>query len=150
MLSDGYSTAFKAVQDMKPYVDTELTKLECINHAHKRMGTALRKLAKTEKLGGRRAGRLTMDKCNILQSYHRNAIQENLGNVDEMKNAVLATLRHSMSTDTLPSHECCPKGSDSWCFYRHWLQTLRILLSMTTTHATHTSAQMSRRKFTSG
>ena len=118
MLSDGDSTAFKALQDLKPYGDAvELTKLECVNHAHKRMGTALRKLAKAEKLGGHGAGRLTLDKCNRLQSYYRNAIQGNLDNIDDMKQAVLATLKHSMSTDDAPSHECCPTGVDSWCFH---------------------------------
>ena len=70
MLSDGDSTAFKAVQKMEPYGDDiQLTKLECVNQAHKRMGTALRKLAKAEKLGGQCTGRLTLDKCNRLQSY---------------------------------------------------------------------------------
>ena len=52
MLSDGDSTACKALQDLQPYGDIVLSKLECVNHAHKRMGTALRKLTKQEKLGG--------------------------------------------------------------------------------------------------
>ena len=119
MLSDGDSTAFKAVQKMQPYGDDiQLSKLECVNHAHKRMGTALRKLAKAEKLGGQGSGRLTLDKCNRLQSYYRNAIQNNLGNIDDMKSAVWATLHHSMSTDAQPQHEYCPKDINSWCFYQ--------------------------------
>ena len=97
MLSDGDSTAFKALHDLQPYGDIVLSKLECVNHAHKRMGTALRKLTKQEKLGGQGEDRLTVNKCDILQSYYRTAIQNNLGNLDDMKNAVLATLHHSMS-----------------------------------------------------
>ena len=107
------------MQDMQPYGDdVELTKLECVNHAHKRMGSALRKLTKTAKLGGQGAGRLTLEKCNRLQSYYRNAIQRNLGNVQDMKTAVWATLHHSMSTDDQPQHEYCPQVIDSWCFYQ--------------------------------
>jgi hypothetical protein len=49
MLSDGDSTAHKAVVKLDPYPGIEIWKRECINHAHKRMGTALRKLS-SEKL----------------------------------------------------------------------------------------------------
>ena len=42
MLSDGDSNAYKAVVDLDPYPGHQVTKLECVNHAHKRMGTALR------------------------------------------------------------------------------------------------------------
>ncbi|KAK0062166.1 hypothetical protein Bpfe_008267 [Biomphalaria pfeifferi] len=34
MLSDGDSSAFKAVLESKPYADKAVTKLDCINHAH--------------------------------------------------------------------------------------------------------------------
>ena len=66
MPSDGDSDACKA--NFYP-----VKKLECINHVDKRMGTALRKKAKEEKLGGQGYGALTANKCNILQSYYRNA-----------------------------------------------------------------------------
>ena len=59
------------------YGDFVLSKLECVNHDHKRMGSALCKLTKQEKLGGQGEGRLTADKCNVLQSYYRIAIQNN-------------------------------------------------------------------------
>lgn len=49
MLCDGDSSAFKAVQNV--YHSLEVI-LECINQAHKRMVTALRKLAKEHKLVG--------------------------------------------------------------------------------------------------
>ena len=68
--------------------------------------------------GGQGTGHLTLDKCNMLQSYYRNAIQNNLGNIDDMKVAVWATFHHSMSTDAQPQHEYCPKDINSWCFYQ--------------------------------
>ena len=41
MLGDGDSKAHKAIVDMQPYgPDVEIVKVECLNHAHKRMGTA--------------------------------------------------------------------------------------------------------------
>lgn len=70
MLSDGDSAAYATVRDEKPYGDTVVDKLECLNHAHKRMGTALRKLAKEERLGGKGVGRLTEKKCDDLQNYY--------------------------------------------------------------------------------
>lgn len=45
MLSDGDSAAFRDVVALNPYPGHKITKLECINNAHKRMGTALRKLS---------------------------------------------------------------------------------------------------------
>ena len=54
MLCDGDSKAHRAVVVMEPYGrDVEIVKEECLNHAHKRMGTALLKLSKEKKLGGR-------------------------------------------------------------------------------------------------
>ncbi|KAK0049761.1 hypothetical protein Bpfe_020782 [Biomphalaria pfeifferi] len=88
MLSDGDSSAFKAVLESKPYADKAVTKLDCINHAHKRMGTALRKLAKESHLGGRGVGRLTEKKCDSLQNFYRGAIIDNIPNVSKMRNAV--------------------------------------------------------------
>ncbi|XP_070178777.1 uncharacterized protein [Littorina saxatilis] len=114
MLSDGDSVAFKAVSDANFY---PVKKLECINHCDKRMGTALRKKAKEEKLGGRRHGALTAKTCNILQSYYRNAIVKNLNKPEEMKEAIWASFMHCMSTDDNPQHEKCPHGPDSWCFF---------------------------------
>ena len=94
-----------------------MKKLECINHVDKRMGTALRKKAKEEKLGGRGYGALTANKCNILQSYYRNAIVKNLENPENMRKAIWASFLHCMSTDDKPQHQNCPQGQDSWCFY---------------------------------
>ena len=57
MLGVGDSKAYQAVVEMEPYgPDSPIVLEECVNHAHKRMGTALLKLAKKEKLGGRGEG----------------------------------------------------------------------------------------------
>ena len=93
MLSDGDSSAFKAVQNV--YHPLEVSKLECVNHAHKRMGTALRKLTKEQRLGGRGVGRLTEKKCDILQTYYGNAIRGNTDNTERMRRAIWAGLYHS-------------------------------------------------------
>jgi len=37
MLSDGDRAAFRQVVSLNPYPGHEVVKLECINHAHKRM-----------------------------------------------------------------------------------------------------------------
>ena len=111
MLSDGDSFAHKAVCELKPYGDVVIQKLDCINHAHKHMGTALRKLAHDERLGGRGVGRLTEAKCRSLQSFYRGAI----------RNAIWSSLYHSMSTDREPHHRQCPRGEDSRCFYQQAL-----------------------------
>ena len=115
MLSDGDSTAFKEVVDLNPYPEHEIVKLECINHAHKRMGTALRKCSKEGKLGGKGVGKLTAKKCDTLQNYYRGAILDNQGSLDQMKNGIWAGLLHSMSTDDNPMHTRC---SARWCWFR--------------------------------
>ncbi|CAN7944544.1 unnamed protein product [Ixodes hexagonus] len=51
-LGDGDSKAFLAVKAKKPYGDSvEISKLECIGHVQKRMGTRLRRLKKENKVG---------------------------------------------------------------------------------------------------
>ena len=53
MLSDGDSVAFAAVTELQPCGATRpVKKVECVNHVHKRMGTALRKQAQECQLGG--------------------------------------------------------------------------------------------------
>ncbi|KAK3881002.1 hypothetical protein Pcinc_014551 [Petrolisthes cinctipes] len=38
--------------------------------------------------------------------------------VEDMKNAIFATLKHCKSTDIHPQHSSCPNGEQSWCFYK--------------------------------
>lgn len=102
MLSDGDSAAFKEVVSLNPYPGHDIVKLECINHAHKRMGTALRKLCVEKRLGGKGLGRLTANKCKTLQNYYRGAILNNQGSLDGMKAEIWAGLLHSMSSDENP------------------------------------------------
>lgn len=51
-IGDGDSKTYKAILDINPYGD-ELTviKSECVGHVEKRMGTRLRNVKKTQKLG---------------------------------------------------------------------------------------------------
>lgn len=51
-----------------PSAQTLDMKLECINHAHTRMGTALRKLSKLGERGGKGLGKETAPKCKALHS----------------------------------------------------------------------------------
>lgn len=115
MLSDGDSAAFREVTSLNPYPGHEIVKLECINHAHKRMGTALRKLSAEKRLGGKGVGKLTANKCKTLQNYYRGAILNNQGSLEKMKAEIWAGLLHSMSTDENPLHTRC---SPTWCWYR--------------------------------
>ena len=118
MLGDGDSKAYQAVVDLEPYgPDVTIEREECVNHAHKRMGTALLKLEKLEKLGGRGPGRLTKQTALKLQQYYRGAIMGG-GDEDSMRSRVWVTLFHCMSTDDDPHHTRCPQ---SWCFYQQAL-----------------------------
>ena len=118
-LGDGDSKAYDAVCAAKPYgEEVTVEKEECVNHAHKRMGTALLNLSKTARLGGRGVGRLTKDKAIRFQHYYRNAITSAQGNVEQMRNNIWATLFHCLSTDDDPHHSRCPPGQSSWCFYQ--------------------------------
>ena len=123
MLSDGDAKTFTSLQQSKVYGDNvDLVKEECINHIHKRMGTALRNLVADERkrgttIGGRKHGNLTAEKIERIARYYRNAILQNSGNVPAMKNAIYAILDHCRSTDSQPKHSKCPRGEESWCFY---------------------------------
>lgn len=118
ILSDGDAKTHQAINKLAPYgQDVEIKKEDCINHAHKRMGTALLKLTKDLKLGGKGSGRLTHSKALHLQLYYRFAILNNVGDTDAMRSAIWATLFHCVSTDDAPHHTRCPQGPNSWCFY---------------------------------
>ena len=118
ILSDGDASTFAALTQLEPYgPDHVIVKLDCLNHAEKRMGTALRKAAKASKLGGRGDGQLTGVKATKLQLYYGRALRSNVGNADATRDAVWATLFHSTSTDADPHHTRCPRGLDSWCCF---------------------------------
>jgi len=116
-IGDGDSKTFSAVLDINPYGD-ELTviKSECIGHVQKRMGTLLRNVRKTKKLGGK--GKLTEALVKKLSTYYGLAIRRNINSVEDMKKAIMATYYHMISTDENPRHENCPVGVDSWCTWQ--------------------------------
>ena len=125
-IGDGDSKTYETIKNEKPYGDdTIIEKIECVGHVQKRLGTALRKLKTIcgkqklcdgKSIGGR--GRLTKKEIDKLQVYYGLAIRRNVGNVDKMKEAIDAILRHRISTDQLHNHTNCPKGSDSWCAFQ--------------------------------
>lgn len=93
----------------------ELTviKSECVGHVEKRMGTRLRNVKKTQKLGGK--DKLTDALIKKLTTYYGLAIRRNSDSVDNMKREIMATFYHLCSTNEKPQHNYCPPGEDNWC-----------------------------------
>lgn len=124
-LGDGDSKAFKAIEERKPYGEcVQITKLECVGHVQKRMGSRLRRLKtsmKGKKLSDGRTldgkNRLTDATIDIIQNYYGLAIRQNTESVEKMRTAVWALFCHISSTDDNPQHALCPKGEESWCKY---------------------------------
>lgn len=125
-LGDGDSKAFDRVCAEQPYgPNVTISKLECIGHVQKRMGSRLRRLLKEKskivledgkKLGGK--GRLTNVEIDRLQNYYGLAIRRNVENLENMKKAVWAIYFHKLSTNENPVHSLCPNDPDTWCKYR--------------------------------
>lgn len=119
VLSDGDSRTFLALKEAKVYGFIEVEKEDCINHVHKRMGTALRNVLSKHKgpglepLGGR--GRLTGDLVTKLSSYYGWALKSHVGDTEAMEKAVMASYYHITSNDDESNHSLCPDGPDSWC-----------------------------------
>ncbi|GBL72657.1 hypothetical protein AVEN_127907-1 [Araneus ventricosus] len=112
---DGDSKAFDAVKDI--YDGNTVTKLECIGHMQKRVGSRLRKLEKSRKgLGGKE--KLTDNFIDKLQNYYGIAIRSNLNNLENMQSAVIAAFYHSCSSSKHSMHRQCPEGANSWCKYQ--------------------------------
>ena len=94
-----------------------MSKQECIGHVQTRVGTALRKLKKeTPGLEGK--GKLTDAIIDKLQNYYGIAIRSNVGNMEGMKQAVLASLFHCASNESRKLHDYSPVGPYSWCGYQ--------------------------------
>ena len=47
MLGDGDNKTLQSLNELQPYGQMKITKLECVNHIHKRMGTGLQNLLKS-------------------------------------------------------------------------------------------------------
>lgn len=95
MLCDGDSRSCNALQDAKVYGFVEVEKEDCVNHVHKRMGTALRNLVQKQKgegktpLGGK--GKLTADLITKLTMYYGWALKSHEGDIEKMQKAVMAS-----------------------------------------------------------
>ena len=96
-LGDGDSSSFKCVNDSKPYgEDCCITKMECIGHVQKRVGSRLRKLKTSYKgkllsdgKGIRGTRRLTKCRIDTLQNYFGLAIRQNVGDVITMQRTLM-------------------------------------------------------------
>lgn len=125
-LGDGDSKGFECIAELKTYgEEVEISKLECIGHVQKRVGSRLRRLVQKTKgnklsdgkvLGGR--GRLTKFEIDQLQRYYVLAVRRNQGNLFQMKREIWAIYLHEISTDEKPRHEFCPDGPESWCKFK--------------------------------
>ena len=80
-------------------------------------------------LGGRQVGGLKDTTIEKITSYYRKAISDHTPNVEEMKMAIYATLRHYSSTDQKPQHTMHPEGPTSWCFYNRQKAQRKLLAS---------------------
>lgn len=126
MLCDGDSKALNDLNNIhKPYGETPIEKLDCVNHINKRMGKGLRNLRKASKVVKGGAGCLTDGMIGKLTDYYRAAIMNNTTSstdpaviqekVSTMKTAIMAGLYHSVSqADKDQQHQYC---SINWCKY---------------------------------
>ncbi|KZC10036.1 hypothetical protein WN55_01787 [Dufourea novaeangliae] len=88
-VGDGDTKTFKAILDKQPYgEDFKIIKSECVIHVEKRMGSRLRNIKKTAKLGGK--GKLTDALIKKLTKYYGLAIRRNFNSVEDMKKAIMA------------------------------------------------------------
>ncbi|GFW74851.1 uncharacterized protein TNCV_5138301 [Trichonephila clavipes] len=120
-LGDGDSKAFDNIVKNEVYGDNcTITKLECIGHVMKRMGSRLRrfkakmrgqKLSDCKALCGK--NRLTEASIDQLQTYYGLAIRRNLSSVKDMRQGIWAIFLHKISTDENPQHGFCPSGPDT-------------------------------------
>ena len=127
-VGDGDSSSFGRVREAMTAKFGDkypVVKEECVGHVQKRMGTALRKFKKEMK--GRKLadgkgvagkGRLTDKVINRIQNYYGNAIRENCGNLQGMKESIKAIQCHMIVDEDMSlkkQHRHCPKGKDTWC-----------------------------------
>ena len=126
VLSDGDNKTIAALNELKPYKDIDIQKLDCVNHVNKCMGAGLRTLLKTNKeiKGGK--GGLTTKQINTLSSLYKKAIMDNsttskhaneIGrNLQKMQQRILANLYHSVyNPDPNIQHQLC---ESNWCPFK--------------------------------
>lgn len=130
-LGDGDSKGFTAVNEKKIYGEqVEISKLECIGHVEKRMGTRLLNMKSQKKelkdgktLSGK--NRLTAVAIKKLQKFYGLAIRRNCHSVAATREAIWAIYFHVSSNNENASHmhRLCPNGESSWCKYNKSLIT---------------------------
>ncbi|GFX65998.1 uncharacterized protein TNCV_14191 [Trichonephila clavipes] len=124
-IGDCDSKTFSSITASNPYgEDIIVSKIECVGHVQKRMGTRLRKLKQMssklsdgKSIGGK--GRLTDRMIDLITTYYGNAIRQNKTCLSDMRKAVWAVYFHIRSSDEEPLHSFCPVGPNSWCKYQN-------------------------------
>lgn len=71
-----------------------------------------KKLSNGKSISGK--GQLTTASVDTIQKLYWLALRKSKGNVKKMTEGVMAILDHYSE---YPTHENCPKGSDSWCSF---------------------------------
>jgi hypothetical protein len=61
---------------------------------------------------------LTNALIDRLQNYYGIAIRGKVGNLEAMKEAIQASLRHCIASKRRNLHMSCPAGADSWCRFQ--------------------------------
>ena len=119
-LGDGDCKSHSSIKNM--YDGVEVTKLECVGHIQKRVGSRLRQLKKAQtNLGGK--GKLTYNIIDKLQNYYGIAVRSNIGDLEGMKKAISASLFHVASSAKENWHVHCPDGESSWCQFKKDIAT---------------------------
>lgn len=122
-VGDGDCKTFLSITKSDPY-SMPVSKIECVGHVQKRMGSRLRKLksdfggkklSDKKTIGGK--GRLTDSVIDKLTTYYGMAIRQHSNDYKEMQKAIWAIWYHKRSNDKEAIHDFCPKGTESWCQY---------------------------------
>ncbi|GFV24264.1 uncharacterized protein TNCV_3445171 [Trichonephila clavipes] len=108
---------FSSITASNPYgEDITVSKIECVGHVQKRMGTRLRKLKQMssklsdgKSIGGK--GRLTDRMIDLITTYYGNAIRQNKTCLSDMRKAVWAVYFHIRSSNEEPLHSFLSRRS---------------------------------------
>lgn len=126
VVSDGDSKTLSNLNDqVKPYRDFIIKKLECVNHVHKRLFTNLKNLRlKNPAIKGGRHG-LSDAYIKTLSRYYRNTVYRHQEKSDSvttemvtsLQRGLLAGLYHNvLNNDPEIQHQYCP--DDQWCKWK--------------------------------
>ncbi|GFV03216.1 uncharacterized protein TNCV_4018131 [Trichonephila clavipes] len=129
-LGDGDARVYKAVNEMQPYGDTGIEKLECVGYVKKRMGTRLRALKlkmERKKLSDKKHWKITVD-LQTLKLINYSVIMDWLpetipivlivlvqctDNINSMKRAIWATYFRKAFIDAYRQHGLCSTNEDT-------------------------------------